>query len=51
MYNPGLDSCSLLSADLWKSYEADDNIKRKLHLNLGGLTKLVLVKLSSSPVQ
>ena len=49
-YNPGLDSCSLLSADLWSSYKTDD-IKPKLHLSLSGLIKLMLAKLSSSSVQ
>lgn len=48
IYNLALDSCSLLSADLWNSYKADDNIKPNLHLSLGGLIKLVRVKLSSS---
>lgn len=51
MYHPGLDSCSLLSADLRNSYKADDSTNPSLHLSLGGLIKLVLVKLSSSSVQ
>lgn len=51
VYSPGLDSCSLLSADLWNIYKASDNIKPMLHLSLGGFNRLVLVKLSSSSVQ
>lgn len=51
MYSPGLDSCSLVSADLWNISKANDNTKPKLHLSLGGFNKLVLVKLYSSSVQ
>lgn len=54
MYNPVLDSCSLLSADLWNSYKTvttNYNIKPKLHLSNNRLIKLVVVKLSSSSEQ